>query len=306
MGKRQLDLTLLRIFEAVMAERNVSRAAEYLNLSQSVVSKGLGQLRTLFQDPLFIRCASGVTPTHKAVELNQGIGHSIRILEKLLGDGPEFDPRSAQTSFTIGVSDYASYVLLPLLVKTLVRMAPEVTLHTKEIDDSTAEELLLGGQVDLCLASDARFAYPVRYAELFLDRYVCLARTGHPIEGKKFSVDEFLSYPHLIMRRQSGGTLGVVEQALSAMNRARRIAISVSSLLSVPEILSGTDMLMTTTHRIATRLQRHAELSIYPHPLALGEFRFAQLWHQRSDRSLSHRWLRQTVSQCAQNNTAGH
>jgi len=84
------------------------------------------------------------------------------------------------------------------------------------------------------------------------------------------------------------------------MNRTRRIAISVSSLLSVPEILACTDMLMTTTERIATRLQRHAALSIHTHPLDLGEFRYAQLWHQRSDGSPSHRWLRQAVARCTQ------
>lgn len=300
MGKKPIDLTLLRIFEAIMAERNVSRAAEHLGLSQSVVSKGLGQLRVLFKDPLFIRRAGGVIPTHKAAELSRGVGHSIRILEKLLGDGPEFDPGSAQIGFTVGVSDYASYVLLPALVRMLVSTAPGVTLHTKEIDNRTAEEMLLAGQVDLCLASDARFAYPIHYSELFQDRYVCVARAGHPVAGKRLSVDEFLSYPHLVMRRQSGGTLGVVEQALSAVNRTRRIAISVSSLLSVPEILACTDMLMTTTERIATRLQRHAALSIHAHPLDLGEFRYAQLWHQRSDGSPSHRWLRQAVVLCTQ------
>lgn len=296
MGTKQLDLALLRIFEAIMAERNVSRAADRLNMSQSAVSKGLGNLRLIFEDPLFIRSASGMLPTHKAIELSRGVSHSLHILDSLLGDRPVFKPRSAKTSFTIGVSDYASYVLLPSLVKTVVDQAPDITLYTKEIDNKTAEELLLSGQVDLCLASDARFTYPIHYSELFQDHYVCLARTGHPIEGTAFSIDKFLSYRHVIMPRQSAGSTGVVEQTLSAINATRRIAISVSSLLSVPEILATTDMLMTTTNRVAEKLKQHAELTIHRHPLTLPEFHFAQLWHQRNDRSASHSWLRQIVN----------
>lgn len=300
MGEKQLDLTALRIFEAIMAERNVSRAADRLGLGQSVVSKGLAKLRLIFKDPLFIRSASGVIPTHKAIELSQGISHSVRVLDGLLFDRSAFDPGSVQLSFTIGVSDYGSYVLLPALVKAIVDFAPDITLYTKEINNRTAEELLLSGQVDLCLASDARFTYPIHYSELFQDTYICLARTGHPIEESGFTVDDFLSYRHLIMPRQSGGTMGVVEQALSTMNRTRRIAISVSSLLSVPEILATTNMIMTTTTRVAAKLKQHAELTVHKHPLTLGEFHFAQLWHQRSESSASHKWLRQLIKDCAQ------
>jgi DNA-binding transcriptional LysR family regulator len=299
MGRKHLDLMELRIFEAIMSERNVSRAADRLGLTQSVVSKGLGHLRVMFKDPLFIRSSSGMRPTHKAIEISRGISHSVSILENLLSDNRAFDPLSAHLNYTIGVSDYASYVLLPELVKAILCIAPHVTLQTREISDNTAEELLLSGQVDLCLASDASFTYPIHYTELFRDQYVCVARAGHPIEAAPLTVDEFIDHQHLVMPRQSGGTMGVVEQALSAMNLTRRVAISVSSLLSVPEILEKTNMLMTTTSKIAAKLQRHAGLTIHEHPLQLGPLRFTQLWHERNDRSLSHKWLRQQIVNCA-------
>jgi len=289
----------LRIFQAIMLERNVSRAADCLGLSQSVVSKGLAKLRLIFRDPLFIRSAAGMLPTNKAVEINHGIRHSLSILDDILSENPGFEPHTARMHFTIGISDYGSYVLLPGLVRALSAQAPNVTLQTKEIDTNTAEELLLSGQVDLCLASDASFTYPVHYSELFLDHFVCLARTGHPLEASFFGIAQFLSYDHVVMPRQGGGAMGVVEQALSALKKRRRVAVSVSSLLSVPEILSSTDMLMTTTSKVAARLQRHAALAVHPHPLALPRLRFAQLWHERNDRSASHQWLRQQVYQCA-------
>lgn len=289
----------LRIFEAIMSERNVSRAGDRLGLTQSAVSKGLGNLRAIFKDPLFIRSASGMLPTHKAIEISRGVSHSVTILESLLSENRVFDPGSAHLNYTVGVSDYASCVLLPGLVSGILRIAPHVTLQTREISDHTAEELLLSGQVDLCLASDATFTYPIHYAELFRDRYVCVARHGHPIQATALTVEGFIDHQHLVMPRQSGGTMGVVEQALSALNLTRRVAVSVSSLLSVPEILEKTDLLMTTTSKIAAQLQRHAALTIHEHPLQLGPLRFTQLWHERNDRSPSHKWLRQQISDCA-------
>ncbi|NYT79935.1 LysR family transcriptional regulator [Alcaligenaceae bacterium] len=289
----------LRIFEAIMSERNLTRAADRLGLTQSGVSKGLANLRLIFRDPLFIRSASGMLPTNKAVEINHSISHSISILDNILSERPRFDHRSAHIHYTLGISDYGSYVLLPELVKALSAEAPHITLQTKDINTNTAEELLLSGQVDLCLASDATFLYPIHYSELFRDHFVCLARPGHPIEASSFGVDEFLLYKHVVMPRQGGGAMGVVEQALSALGKKRQVAVSVSSLLSVPEILSSTDMLMTTTSKVAAKLQRHAALNIHPHPLNLPRLRFTQLWHERNDRSASHQWLRQQIHQCA-------
>ncbi len=300
MVERPLDLKLLRIFEAIMAERNVSRAAERLELSQSSVSKGLSALRGVFRDPLFIRSPDGMMPTYRAMELRASVGHAIRILENLVGGDASFMPASARLSVTMGLSDYGSYLVLPALISALSRQAPDIRLHTREIDSRSAEDMLLQGQADLCLASDALFNYPIRHAELFQDRYICLARAGHPLEAQPLCLETFLPYRHLVMPKQSGGHAGVVEQVLSGFNRTRHIAVSVSSLLSVPEVLSSTDLVMTTTTRVARKLQRQADLRMHAHPLRLPEFRYALIWHQRSEDSPSHRWLRGLIRQCAQ------
>lgn len=298
MADKKLDIVLLQIFETIMAERNISRAADRLNLSQSAVSKGLANLRILFKDQLFVRSGAGVTPTHKAIELSERVSSSVYLLNTLLTDDVPFDPRSNRSSFTIGTSDYGSYLLLPTLVSTIIKLAPEVKIYAKVIDNRTAEELLLTSQVDLCLASHAAFTYPIQTTELFKDTYVCLARKGHPIEDSEFTIQSFLKYRHLIMPKQSGGALGVVEQALSQTKLSRQVAISVSSLLSVPEILTSTDLLMTTTSRLARKMMRDAPLAIHPHPLNLDSFCYFQLWHQRNGNSASHQWLRQLISDC--------
>src|SRR5690606_2968175 len=187
---------------------------------------------------------------------------------------------------------------LPELAKTILCEAPHITLQTKIINNNSAEELLLSGQVDICLASDASFTYPIHYTELFRDHYVCLARIGHPIEVNGFTIDEFVRHKHMVMPRQGGGMVGVVEQALAASGKKRQVAITVASLLSAPDILCATDLLMTTPSRVAAKLQRHANLAIHQHPLSLNQMSFTQLWHERNDRSASHQWLRHQINTC--------
>ncbi len=282
-----------------MSEGNVSRASNSLRLSQSVVSKGLSNLRLIFRDPLFVRSGTCMLPTHKALEIHHNVSQSVSLLEDILSDHPHFEPGSATVHFSVGISDYGSYVLLPDLIKSLAKSAPNVTLKTIDINTYTAEELLLTSKVDLCLASDASFTHPIRHAELFRDEFVCLMRADHPLANAAMGVNEFLGCKHLVMPRQGGGATGVVEQALAALGRQRQVAARVSSLLSIPDILAGTDLLLTTTSKVAMKLQKHADLVLCPHPLSLPTLRFTQLWHARSDRSASHRWLREQVYACA-------
>jgi len=304
MGRKHLDIMDLQIFQAIMSEGNVSRAANSLGLNQSAVSKGLSNLRKIFRDPLFIRSGAGMRPTHKALEMHHNVTQSVHLLDDILSDRPHFNPGSTRVHFTLGISDYGSYVLLPELIKLLSAQAPNISLQTIDINTHTAEDLLLTSKVDLCLASDASFTHPIHHTELFQDHFVCLMRAGHPLAQWEFGVDEFLSCKHLVMPRQGGGATGVVEQALSTQGKQRQIAVQVSSLLSIPDILEGTNLLLTTTSKVAIKLQKHADLVFHPHPLPLPTLRFTQLWHARNDRSASHKWLREQVYLCANGHSA--
>lgn len=306
MGKKHLDVMDLQIFQAILSEGNVSRAASSLGLNQSAVSKGLSNLRLIFRDPLFVRSGAGMRPTHKALEIQHTVSQSVRLLEDILSDRPHFDPGSAKVHFTLGLSDYGSYVLLPDLIKRLSQHAPNVTLQTIDIHTHTAEDLLLTSKVDLCLASDASFTHPIHHAELFQDHFVCLMRANHPLAQGTLGLPEFLACKHLVMPRQGGGAAGVVEQALATLGKERQVAARVSSLLSIPEILAGTDLLLTTTSKVAMKLQKHADLVFRAHPLQLPTLRFTQLWHARDERSASHKWLREQIHRCATNAPDAH
>lgn len=157
---KHLDLNLLMIFDAILAEGHVTRAAERLAMSQSAVSKGLAQLRQAFGDPLFLRASRGVVPTHRALEIADQVRQAIAALNSLAGPVTEFDARSAHAHFNIGATDYVSFVLLPGLMRRLQETAPHVSLTLHDMESMMPEEMLLAGKVDLVISSVASVNFP--------------------------------------------------------------------------------------------------------------------------------------------------
>lgn len=301
----RLNYSLIRVFVTLLTERSVSRTAKQLGQSQPTVSKQLGLLRDIFNDPLFIRSSSEMVPTHRGRIVGKTLKRVAVLLEGLEPESAAFNPADSHSHFVIGTSDYGSYVVLPTLIAYLQTEAPNVTLTTKAINTKTAEELLLSGEADLCLASDPQYSYPIRDQSLFDDEYVCLCRKGHPAERIGLDFESFLSFKHLTVHRQSGGNAGVVEAFLASHDRLRTIAMAVSTLLAVPQVLRDTDLLLTTTRQIAALLCQAAPLQIYTHPLPLSTFTFAQIWHERNTHNMEHAWLRNVIARCTEASNLG-
>lgn len=297
--KTRLNVTLMTTFVTLLAERSVSRAAKRLDLAQPTVSKQLNTLRAIFDDPLFIRSGSEMAATHRGREIGHQLRQVLSILETLEPNTGEFDPAAAQSHFVIATSDYGSYVILPHLITFLRQYAPGVTLTVKAISDKTVEDVLMSGEADLCLASDPAPAHSIRKLKLFDDEYVCVCRADQCAQGSELTLERFLAFDHLSVRRQSGGSAGVVESFLAQRDMARKVVMSVPSMLTAPHVLAHTDLVLTTTRRLANLLCTGSSLSIHRHPLALREFAFYQLWHERNTESTGHTWLRNVIMSCA-------
>lgn len=298
MQYRQLDIQLLAVFEALLTEQNVTRAAERVNLSQSATSKALGRLREMFGDPLFMRSPRGVTPTHRAMELAPRIRHMLEAARALLDTQGEFDALSATTVFNVAASDYISFVLLPVLIPFLETMAPGTRLAVHDLNQLTPEEMLLSGRVDLALASVARVSRPLHRQEVFHDEYVCVGRSGQG--GRTMELPDFVNARQLVIPRQNGGGMAVVDDALAQLSLSREVVASVPHFMSIPGVLSSTDLVATVPSRVGTFFAGKFDLKVYPHPLSLPRFAISQVWHHRTDTSASHRWLRENVARvCA-------
>ncbi|MGD9945455.1 MAG: LysR family transcriptional regulator [Burkholderiaceae bacterium] len=310
MSAKHLDLQLLAIFDAIMSERNVTRAADRLALSQPAVSKGLMQLREVFGDPLFLRSGRGVVPTHRALELTEEVRKAITALNGLLGPAPVFDPGSARAEFNIGATDYVSLVLLPGLMERLGKGASRVSIKVQMIEPLTPEEMLLTGKVDLALSTVTSTSFPLHREELFRDAYVCVCRDGHPLLSEGAAQDvlaarrvptlaQFAASRHLAMPRQNGAREMILQDVMQRAGVSRDVAMQIPYLLAVPPVLLATDLIMTLASRAAAALAQQHPLCVLPHPLPLPEFPVFQIWHDRTHRSASHRWLRDEIAAAA-------
>ncbi|ARP78958.1 LysR family transcriptional regulator [Bordetella genomosp. 6] len=292
---KHLDLNLLMIFDAILAEGHVTRAAERLAMSQSAVSKGLAQLRQAFGDPLFLRASRGVVPTHRALEIADQVRQAIAALNNLASPVTEFDARSARAHFNIGATDYVSFVLLPGLMRRLQETAPHVSLTLHDMESMMPEEMLLAGKVDLVISSVTSVNFPIYRQELFRDHYVCLCRVGHPALADPVPIEQFVSGRHLAMPRQNGARERVLQDTLQRLGVTRDVAVQVPHMLAIPATLTATDLMATMAHRVAREFAARHPLQVLAHPLPLPDFPVSQLWHDRTRRSPSHQWLRDTV-----------
>ena len=249
---KHLDLNLLMIFDAILAEGHVTRAAERLAMSQSAVSKGLAQLRQAFGDPLFLRASRGVVPTHRALEIADQVRQAIAALNSLAGPVTEFDARSAHAHFNIGATDYVSFVLLPGLMRRLQETAPHVSLTLHDMESMMPEEMLLAGkgrprhlqrrQRQLPHLPPGAVPRSLRY---------CLCRAGHPALADPVPIEQFVSSRHLAMPRQNGARERVLQDTLQRLGVTRDVAVQVPHMLAIPATLTATDLVATMACRVA-------------------------------------------------------
>lgn len=296
MNLRNIDLNLLVILDALLAEQNVSRAGERVGLSQSAMSAALARLRHVFSDPLLIRAGRGLTPTKKAEALIDPLRDALTAIEKTLAQNRDFDPAKDPRTFSIGASDYAVLVLLAPLVRALSAEAPNITVHLLP-RSSNAAGLLKAGQADLIIEPDALFDetdFPCR--PLFTDRWLC-AVDGNSIYAKKGSITEeqFLQSPHLIYGIGMDRQMNLADLHLLKAGVERRIEVTVESFLLAPLLIEGTALVSLVLERAATRFSDLATVRLLEPPLALPDIVETMYWHSRNEVDPAHRWLRQRI-----------
>jgi DNA-binding transcriptional LysR family regulator len=291
---RSIDLNLLTALDALLAERNVTRAAARLRLSQSAMSAALGRLRSLFGDPLLLRTAGGMLPTSKGAELAAPVKQVLADIGRLVRPAGAFNPAAARVTFTIAASDYVEYAILPRLVDYLEAHAPLARLAVRAMDFGAVGRQLETGEVDLGILG-AGFAPPnARSRPLYLERFVCVVRRDHPRLKERLSLDEFCALEHLLVAPSGGGFTAQTDDALAAIGRRRQVRLSVPHFLLVPEILVRSDMIAVLPERLARGYRDR--FRIFEPPLEMPPFAIVEVWHERTHRDLALVWLRQALA----------
>jgi DNA-binding transcriptional LysR family regulator len=295
MDSKRLDLNLLVTLEALLAERNVTKAAARLHLSQPAVSAQLGRLRDLFDDPLLIPAQRGMTPTAKGLELLDPLREALDQVRAILATHRNFDPASARLTVSIACTDYFQIALVKPLVAALRTQAPGIRVALRNLDLAQLEAQMERGEVDLALMNP-RIAPPnLRSRQLFDERYVLIGRRDHPRLRQGLDVAEFAQLEHVIVSPRGGGFATPVDDALAAFGHHRNVVLSAASFLFVPEIVSQSDFVALVPERLVRG--RADTLDIVEPPLAVEGFGVGMVWHERSHGHGGQRWIRDTIAQ---------
>lgn len=296
MNWRRIDLNLLVVFDAVMQERNATRAAEKLNMSQPAVSHALGRLRATLRDELFIRTPEGMVPTPQAERLAPSVRQALADLGTALEGAREFEPQEVEQTFRVAVNNYAALVMAPQLAATVAREAPSVTLDLRPSGTMVVADRLDRGELDLALGNQA--APGERFSDLRLldDQFACVLRKEHPAVGSDGRIDALVlaELPHLEVSSTGEGT-SFVDDELARLGLERRVSLR-APLLAAAGILAQSDMIAVIAERAARVFAAGAPLRVLPLPFKSPSLTVAMLWHRRVEDQPGHRWLRGIVS----------
>ncbi|WP_429811320.1 LysR family transcriptional regulator [Ensifer sp. B1-9] len=311
-----LDLNLVRIFNAVLDERGVTKAAERLHLTQSAISHALARLREVVGDELFIRGPEGMHPTPRAVELGQAFKPALLQIESALCE-PDFHPASSQVEFSISTSDYITATMLADFMARQRELAPNTRYRVRSLNEMNVTEELDRGSIHVAIGVFGKT--PARFISepLFSDRSVWLMRRGHPAAAGLFGLRDLAAYPHVDIRisdQIGAGDGGLIDQGglerahitsnpreiealLNAETLKRRVGMTVPHILVVPSLIATTDMIAFTPLRLAMRAAASLDLVWRDPPYETAPLMISMLSHRTMGAHPSVRWLRKEMIQ---------
>lgn len=296
-----LDLNLLVALDALLAERHVTRAAARIGLSQSAMSHALSRIREVFDDPMLVRTSEGMHPTVRALALEPRLRRALGELKvALAGGGASFEPRTSRRTFSLGTTDYAGIMLLPALLEHVRREAPDIDIVVKPLSPDWSSALGVGA-VDVVLGP-ARVAehdaHGIAHEPIWLDRFRCVVRRGHPLARQRLTVERYVAYPHVMVA--PNGTRGsFIDDALSLLGHRRRVACMIPHFLVAPHLVARTDLVLTASEHVIRGHLAHLGLVDRPLPLTIAPFSLSMLWHERSTNEPGHVWLRDLLRELA-------
>jgi len=296
MNIKDFDLNLLVVFDAVLDEGSISRAAARLDLSQPAVSNALARLRHATGDRLFVRLGNGMVPTPYAESIAVPLRTALATIRNSLAGHQEFDAATSDRDFAIHVTDLGEAFFLPRLLARLSPIAPRVRLRTLALSTDEARDALRSGAADLTIGNLPDFAAGFYQQRLFRDRYVCIVRRDHPAIGTRITARQLATASHAIA--MPGGTgHGIIERTLVTLGLEHRIALRVQNFLVLPSIVAASDLIAIVPHSVGSQISPKDAVKLLPLPVDIPAFDVRQCWHERYQDDAGHRWLRQQFAE---------
>lgn len=307
---RTLDLNLLRVFDEIMAERSLTRAAHKLALTQPAVSNALRRLREVLGDDLVQRSGQGMAPTPRGLALWPAVRDALRQLEALLAPG-DFVPAEATNTFVLAMADATAADLMPGLVAVMAREAPGVSVRVlplttrdpRRLLDDEAADLAIGYfpavLADLTARAQAGEAVGFAHHRHYDGEYVCVMRRGHPLSRGPLTLERYRSARHLLVSF-SGRPYGFVDEALASLGLQRRVVVTVNQFFTGGRVVASSDLLAVLPRHFVPVTGMGDALVVRELPLAMPTVHVDALWHQRHQHLAAHQWLRGALVQVSQ------
>lgn len=288
----KFDLNLLRLLVALDQTRHAGRAAEQLQMSPSGFSTALARLRQQVGDELFVRSATGMEPTSRALAMIETAREVLKQVEENLLGAPSFEPATAEEMFRLSMSDVAEAVFLPVLVPHLIRHAPYVSVQVVSPSAKPLAERLSSAQVDLAIGYFPELERDSFYRQaLYNHTYACVVRQGHPMAAGGMTRVAYESLGHAVVATPTKSN-ALLEQALERQGVRRKIVLATPNHLSLPGTITRTDLVATVPLGTAVEFARSGELAVLPLPFPPPVFTTSQYWHARTQTEPRYQWLR--------------
>lgn len=294
------DLPLLASLRVMLDERNITRAAARLGISQPALSAQLARLRDVFGDPLLTPASTGkgMVLTPRGAALREPLRHALQQLESVVRAPPAFDAATSGRTFSLGANDNAGAIIGTRLIQRLRRGgSPGMRLALRATDPVTLVGQLEAGDIDIALVSQSALPRGLPHQPLLQEKFMMAQRKRHPRGDKKPKLREYASLDHVVVSGEGGGFRSFVDDILQAQGYQRRVVASVQYYSLVPLILETTDLVCSLPARFLSRYSDR--LVSFPLPFDAGRFTLHATWHARFDADPAHSWLRAQVLACA-------
>lgn len=288
-----IDLSLIKVFIIIYETKNISHAAERLNLSQPSVTYNLNRLRKFLNDPLFERDKFGVKPTKLAQSLYPSFRQSISDIEKAITASQEFNPKTSQRVFRLGLSDLGEICLLPSLIQFLSKEAPFIKIEIEEIQSNKVEEWLFEDFLDVAVFNSSYTVMPkIESRNLFEERYMCIAHKQHPRVQHQLSLEQYLQEKHAAIK--SSGHIEI-DQKLKELGLKRNIMLELPHFSVLQDVVTSSELLVTLPSRAAKVYERNSEVNVFELPFALKPFNVSANWYNHHDDLEARTWFIQSI-----------
>lgn len=307
---RSLDLNLLRVFDEVMSERSLTRAAHKLSITQPAVSNAMRRLREVLGDELLVRQGQGVEPTPRAQALWPVIREALQQLEGALAPG-EFNAATADTTFVIAMADATAATLIPPLYPILEKEAPGIGIRLLPLTTRDPRPLLDDGRADMAVGyfpavladltaraqAGALVAFDSR--RLYEGEYVCVMRKGHPLEHAKLTLDNYCAAHHMLVSF-SGRSFGFIDEALASLGRTREVVLTVNQFFTAGRVVMNSDLLTILPRHFVPVTGMAGSLALRELPFSVPPVHVEALWRHRGPQASAGDWLLKALFRAAQ------